>query len=247
LGSVALPAIGVLVLLGTWQAIVLVGRFDPIVLPSPWAVLHQLGTLLTQATYLHDIAVSTIEFAVGFGIGAFFGVGLGLVRSELPGLNMITYPVVEAFRFVIPFAWIPLVLLWFGVSLWGKILLVAYAVFFVMIVSTSESIYQVNPTLSRVGTVLGMSRMHRAWSVHFRAAAPSIASASRAAAALGWSALIAAEYIGSSAGLGFAIINATTSLDTTVVMATMVTIGIIGASISTIIGYVSSQLLSYVE
>ena len=48
-------------------------------------------------------------------------------------------PVVESLRFIVPFAWIPLTILWFGTSYTGKILLVAYAVFFVMVVSTARA------------------------------------------------------------------------------------------------------------
>ena len=57
----------------------------------------------------------------------------------------------RTFRFIVPFAWIPLTILWFGTSYIGKILLVAYAVFFVMVVSTARAIVRVEPMLSRVG------------------------------------------------------------------------------------------------
>jgi ABC-type sugar transport system permease subunit len=105
------------------------------------------------------------------------GILVGLAMHELPRVRVTINPVVQAFRFIVPFAWISLVVLWFGTSLWGKVFLVTYAVFFVMVISTLGALRLVDPTLSRVATVLGMSRTKRAFVVHLRAAAPSIASA----------------------------------------------------------------------
>jgi len=123
--------------------------------------------------------------------------------------------------------------------------LVAYAVFFVMTVSTTRSIMQVDPTLTRVGTMLGMRRAALAFSVHLRAAAPAIASAARAAAAVGWIAVVAAEYIGASAGLGVMITNAATSLQTATVIAGMIAMGLIGAAVSAAVGWLARSRLAY--
>jgi len=124
-----------------------------------------------------------------------------LLIGEWRVFRLTVTPVVESLRFIVPFAWIPLTILWFGTSFTGKIVLVAYAVFFVMVVSTARAIAHVEPTLTRVGTMLGMGPWRLALRVHLRAAAPTLSSAARAAAAIGWIAVVAAEYIGASAGL----------------------------------------------
>jgi taurine transport system permease protein len=165
--------------------------------------------------------------------------------AESRTVRMTVTPVVESLRFVVPFAWIPLTVLWFGTSYVGKLVLVAYAVFFVMLVSTARSIAQVEPTLSRVGTMLGMGRWQLAMRVHLRAAAPGIASAARAAAAIGWIAVVAAEYVGASAGLGVMITNAASSLATPVVIAGMVVIGGVGAAVSAVLRRISRAWLDY--
>jgi len=115
----------------------------------------------------------------------------------------------------------------------------------VMVVSTARAVIHVEPTLSRVGTMLGMGPWRLAWQVHLRAAAPMLASAARAAAAIGWIAVVAAEYIGASAGLGLMITNAATSLATPVVIAGMIAIGIVGAGVSACIGLLSRAWLDY--
>jgi len=242
---VLLPLLGVIILLAAWEATVLIYRLPVVVLPSPWAVSATLVEMLGTAAFWRNVAVSLYEFAAGYVIGVASGVVVGLLIGEWRRFRATVTPVIESLRFIVPFAWIPLTILWFGTSAIGKILLVAYAVFFVMVVSTARSIAQVEPTLSRVGTMLGMGRWAIAFKVHLRAAAPRIASAARAAAAIGWIAVVAAEYIGSSAGLGFMITNAAMSLATGVVIAGMIVIGLVGAGVSLVIHWISRSWLDY--
>jgi ABC-type nitrate/sulfonate/bicarbonate transport system permease component len=242
---ILLPLLGVVCVLSLWQATLMLYKLPPIVLPSPWAVATTLAELVRTIAFWHDVGVSLFEFAAGYVIGVVLGVGLGMLIGEWRHFRMAATPVVESLRFVVPFAWIPLTILWFGTSYTGKILLVAYAVFFVMVVSTARAVAQVEPTLSRVGTMLGMGPWRLAWQVHLRAAAPMLASAARAAAAIGWIAVVAAEYIGASAGLGLMITNAATSLTTSVVIGGMIVIGIVGAGVSAAIGALSRQWFDY--
>jgi len=240
-----LPLVGVLVLLAAWEATVLVYELPVVVLPSPWLVAGTLVDLVSTGTFWRSVGVSLFEFGAGYVAGLVLGVTLGVLMGESRIVRATATPVVESLRFIVPFAWIPLTVLWFGTSFTGKILLVAYAVFFVMVVSTTRSMLQVEPTLTRVGMMLGMRRWELALRVHLRAAAPGIASAARAAAAIGWIAVVAAEYIGSSAGLGFMITNAAMSLATAVVIAGMIVIGLVGATVSALIDWVSRTRLAY--
>ena len=242
---IALPLLGVVVALAAWEATVLGYRLPAIVLPSPKAVAEALVELAGTRAFWRDVGVSLYEFAAGYAIGTIGGIAIGMLMGERRHFRMMATPVIESLRFIVPFAWIPLTILWFGTSFVGKILLVAYAVFFVMVVSTTRAMAGIDPTLSRVGTMLGMGRWQLAWQVHLRAAAPTIASAARAAAAIGWIAVVAAEYVGASAGLGLMITNAATSLATPVVIAGMIVIGVIGAGVSALIGWLAHARLRH--
>ena len=240
-----LPLIGVVLVLAVWQMTVVLYRLPVIVLPPPLDVALALVRLLGTHAFWHDVGISLYEFGSGYAIGGLLGIAVGVAIGESRTFRLASTPVVESLRFIVPFAWIPLTILWFGTSYTGKIALVAYAVFFVMTVSTARAIAAVDPTLSRVGTSLGMGRWRLAWNVHMRAAAPTIASAARAAAAIGWIAVVAAEYIGASAGLGLMITNAASSLATPVVIAGMLVIGLVGAGVSALIGWLARLKLDY--
>jgi sulfonate transport system permease protein len=240
-----LPLLGVLIVAAAWEATVVVYRLPVVVLPSPAQVLVTLAKLVRTAAFWRDLGVSLYEFGAGYALGVALGIGFGVAMGESRIFRMTLTPVVEALRFIVPFAWIPLAVLWFGTSYFGKIALVAYAVFFVMLVSTARSVEKVDPTLSRVGTMLGMGRWRLALQVHLRAAAPGIASGARAAAAVGWIAVVAAEYIGASAGLGVMITNAATSLATGVVIAGMIVIGVVGAGVSALVRWLAHARFDY--
>lgn len=242
---VLLPFIGVLLVGAVWEATVLIYRLPVIVLPSPWLVLTTLVGLVQTVAFWRDVGVSLYEFAGGYVSGLVLGIVVGMMMGESRLVRMTISPVIESLRFIVPFAWIPITILWFGTSYIGKVVLVAYAVFFVMVISTARSIRLVDPTLSRAGTMLGMGRMQLAFQVHLRAAAPGIASGARAAAAIGWVAVVAAEYIGASQGLGVMITNAATSLATGVVIAGMVVIGLVGSGVSAVIKWISRARLDY--
>jgi len=241
---VLLPLVGVAMVLAVWEATVIAYALPAIVLPSPLAVVRALGELVRTREFWRDVMVSLLEFIAGFGIGGVLGIVAGLLIGESRRARLSATPIVESLRFVVPFAWIPLTILWFGTSWTGKVVLVGYAVFFVMLVSTARAMANVDPTLTRVGTMLGMGRLQLALRVHLRAAAPTVASAARAAAAIGWIAVVAAEYIGASAGLGLMITNAASSLATPVVIAGMVVIGLVGALVSAAIGWIARTRLA---
>ncbi len=244
-GRYVLALAGIAMVAAVWQGTIWHYDLERIVLPSPVEVGTTLAKLFGSAAFWRDVAVSLREFVLGYAAGGVLGVSVGLLLGERPSVRMSLGPVIEALRFIVPFAWIPLTVLWFGTSLIGKVVLVAYAVFFVMAVTTARALEIVDPTLTRVGTMLGMKASVIAVRVHLRAAAPGIASGAKAAAAVGWIAVVAAEYIGASAGLGVMVTNASMSLATATVIGGMIVIGAIGAAVSGVVGWVSRRWLDY--
>lgn len=237
--------VGFVLVLVIWEGTIALYGLAPIVLPPVIEVGRALHDLALSGSFWRDVSVSLREFALGYAVGCLLGIAVGTLVGESPGWRMAVGPVLEGLRFVVPFAWIPLTVLWFGTSLAGKVFLVAYAVFFVMMVTTIRGIAAVDPVYGRVATMLGMSRLSLALKIDLRAAAPTIASGARAAAAVGWIAVVAAEYIGASAGLGVLITNASMSLETETVIGGMIVIGAIGALASWLIGLVGRHWLNY--
>src|SRR5689334_17469568 len=141
----ALLGFGVLVFL--WQLVNAVWNPSPVVLPSPGATLSALGGMVRSSQFWHDVAVSLVRVMVGFVSAVVMAVPLGVALARLNVVNELLQPTLATFRSVIPFAWIPLASLWFGLAETGKYFVTWYAAFFVVVFQTEMAIRSVDRML----------------------------------------------------------------------------------------------------
>lgn len=240
-----LGAAGFLALLGLWWGSVLLFHPRTLILPSPRQVADQLSQLWNNGLLTKDLATSLEEFASGFAIGVASGVSVGVLMSRSRVLMGFFSPLVELFRVVIPFSLVPLAVVWFGLSMTGKVFIVWYACFFVIVVNTLNGIQNVDPLILKAGRMLGWQGRALALRAVVPAALPRIFAGIQLAVAYGWVSVIAAEYIGSSSGLGYLITNAQQSLATSTVMAGMVVIGVVGVVLSTLTSLMERTFIPY--
>lgn len=238
-------AVGLTLLVAVWWVWVALSGVSPAVMPSPLMTAEQLWTALGEPQFWEDLQVSLTEFALGFGLGAVTGVlaGAWIAYSRLA--RRFVSPAVELFRFVIPFTWIPLVTLWFGLALSGKVFIVWNAVFFFVVLSTVHALDSVPALLTKNGRMLGLSGLRLFWKVEAPAALPRIAVGLQIGVATGWIAVIAAEFLGASAGLGYRIIQAQQALNTDIIISRMVVIGVVGGLMSLIARLLTRTVVRY--
>lgn len=144
-------------------------------------------------------------------LGYLAGAGAALVLGSLVGLSVIVRrllePTVAAFRTVPSLAWVPLLLLWFGIDETPKLLLVAIGAFFPIYTTTASALSHVDPQLVEVGRAYGRRGAALLATVMLPAAAPELVNGLRLGLANAWLFLVAAELIASSKGLGFLLID----------------------------------------
>lgn len=220
------------VLLLLWWLVCNVFGIRPVILAGPGAVWGELVDMGRSGELARDLFVSLRELGAGFGIGAVLGIASGIALARSRSLHAVLEPLIESFRFVIPFSLVPLVVVWFGVSLWGKIFVVAYACYFVVAINTANAVRNVDPLLLKSARMLGIGGPRLLAHVILPAALPRILTGLQLALAFGWVSVIAAEYVGANAGIGYFITNAQSGLETGKVMAGMVVIGAVGFLLS---------------
>jgi len=247
LRTATLGVLGFLVALAAWWTAVEVFHPRELILPLPQAVTAQLGVLWTSGELVSDVRTSLIEFVAGFLPGVLSGIAVGAAMSRSVLVSRFLTPPVEIFRVIIPFSLVPLAVVWFGIGPSGKIFVVWYATFFVIVVNTLNGMRNVDSQLLRAGRMLGYSPRALTWRVTLPAALPRVLAGLQVAVSFGWVSVIAAEYIGSSSGLGYLITNAQQSLATATVMAGMVVIGVIGAVLSALVSLLERVLVPYRE
>lgn len=218
----------VLLLLMPWTAAVHLG-VRPIILPSIPTIVHTGTSMLAGDDLVKAAWVSLVRVNVGFLLALVTAVPVGILLGRYRLLFLAAEPVVESFRFVIPFAWIPLAILWFGTAEAGKIFIIWYAGFFVLVLPTIAAVVSVDRDLIKAARTLGANQFTIFRKVVLPAILPELVTAMRVAFAVCWISILSAELVASRAGIGYLIADARELLQTDVVIVGMIVIGCIGA------------------
>ena len=213
--------------------------FNPILLPAPDEVLRAGIKMAASGELLKHITASLSRVLWGFGIAAMLGivVGTALGRSRL--LEHLVEPMLEMLRPIPPLAFLPMMVLWFGIGEASKVAFIAYAAFFPIFTTTIEGIKYVDPVLIRAASSLGASERQIFWHVVLPAATPNIITGMRLAFGLSFFVIVAAEFIAADSGLGFLINDARTFF--------LVSNMLLGAAVIGIIGVLANVLLRKLE
>jgi ABC-type nitrate/sulfonate/bicarbonate transport system permease component len=178
---------------------------NPSLLPGPWEVAA-VGWDMVKRGELHvHIWMSTKRVLQGFAIGAVLGVGMGTVVGQWRWARHVLEPIIELLRPIPPLALLPMMVIWFGIGEWSKIVFIAYACFFPIFVTAVEGIAHVDEVLRRAAESLGASPTQRFLHVVLPAALPSIITGLRLGFGLSFFVIVAAEFVAADSGLGYLI------------------------------------------
>jgi NitT/TauT family transport system permease protein len=225
-----LPVIAVFALfLLVWKAIVVASGLPPFILPPPESVASRFVTAWTDGTIEPHLVTTLLEIALGFVVGAGLGLvaGYALARSAL--IERVLSPYLVAAQATPILALAPLLALWFGPGLLGKILICALIVFFPVAVATMVGIRSVDARLLELGRSLRATRRQVLTTLEIPAAMPNILGGLRVGVTLAVVGAIVGEWAGAESGLGVLINLARGSLfDTPLMFATLLTIALVG-------------------
>src|SRR3989442_3315904 len=127
------------------------------IFPSPKAVLRGLGDLAHRgvlASYTRD---SLFRVGSGYLLALSFGVPLGIALGWYPQLAAATNPLIQMLRPISPLAWMPLAVVWFGVSDFAPIFLIFLAAFFPVVVATMNGVRNIPPMYLQAGQNFGLA------------------------------------------------------------------------------------------
>jgi len=225
--ALVLPCAVASVTLLAWELAVRSSGND--LFPGPWAVCLGITELVRKGLLLKYIVASLFRVTWGFSLAVILGVPLGLFLGWFPPAYQALNPLIQVLRPISPIAWIPLAILWFGVSDLAPIFLIFLASVFPITVSATAAVQNLQPVYLRAARNFGLSRAQLFRRVIFPAALPQILTGVRIALGVAWLVVVAAEMIAVNSGLGYLIIdarNAGKRYD--LVVAGMAVIGLIG-------------------
>ncbi|MBJ7458177.1 MAG: ABC transporter permease [Thermoleophilaceae bacterium] len=216
----ASPVIGLMAIIIAWELFVRYSGLSSLVVAGPEAVAR---TLTGEIDILGSAAlVTATEAVLGLLVACLFGIGLGVVLHLSPFLRDATLPVVVASQAVPTVVLAPLLVIAFGFGLGTKILIVAIACFFPVVLGTFDGLRSADPQLLQLLRSLGAGRARILRLAEFPASLPRLLGGVRIAATWAFIAAVFAEYAGADKGLGYLIIRGTPTFETSRVYAAIV-------------------------
>ncbi len=225
--ALILPCLVAAMLLLVWEIAVRATHSD--LFPGPLEVGLGIVELVRKGLLFRYIVASLFRVTWGFALAVLIGVPLGLVLGWFRPAYQALNPLIQVLRPISPIAWIPLAILWFGVSDAAPVFLIFLASVFPITVSATAAVQNLQPVYIRAARNFGLRRMQLFRRVILPGTLPQILTGIRIALGVAWLVVVAAEMIAVNSGLGYLIIdarNAGKRYD--LVVAGMVVIGLIG-------------------
>jgi len=243
-----LCVIGILGFFLIWQMAVDFGWISSQYLAAPTKVLTTFVTKLTNknpdgSTLPVNILTSLSVALSGFGVAVVIGTPLGLLMGWYKPIDRFVRPVFEIVRPIPPIAWIPLTILWLGIGLGAKALIIFFSAFVPCVINSYTGIKLTNQTFINVAKTFGAGNFTVFWKVGIPSALPMAFAGIRIALGNAWTTLVAAELLASNAGLGYMISMGRQFARPDIIILGMVVIGVIGALFSAVLSRVENSMV----
>lgn len=221
----AISGLSIPIFLGLWEIISRSGVVNIVLFPPPSVVSVAMFEWIKSGEFVIDLAVSVYRVVIGFVGGATFGVVFGILTGRYPLFSSLFSPLFHMLRPIPPIAFVPIVILWFGLSETGKLFLIFWGVFFTVWLSTHLGVQKVDGGLIRAALALGTPQRKLLREIIFPGALPYIIVGLRTAVGISFYTLVAAELAGTFAGIFYRINIAEQNLQTGQVMGGLVVLG----------------------
>lgn len=219
-----------------WELFIRTHPALSIFLPAPSEVIDAAGQLIRNGQLSRDILASLKRVAVALVFASVIGFPLGFA---LGGSRMFAWfgePILNFFRPIPPLAWIPLSIVWLGISDGQNEFIIFLGAFFPIVLNTVQGVREVDRQLIRAAKTLGAGRSAIQLTIVLPAALPSIFTGFRIGTGIAWMALVAGELVAATSGLGFLISQGRYLFRSDYIVVGMVTIGVVGLLLDALIG-----------
>jgi len=241
-----LSIVSVLSILILWFAVTALKIIPELFLPSPAAVWQKFIEVSQQgfmkATLWQHLAESIGRVFSALIAAIVIGVPLGLWMGLNKWVRAVFDPLVELLRPIPPLAYLPLLVIWFGIGETTKVLLIFFSILAPIIISSAHGVLSHQQNRERAALSLGATRLQVLQYVILPTALPHILTGVRIGLGVGWSTLVAAELVAADRGIGFMVQSAAQFLITDTVILGIIVIAIVAVSFELFLRWLQKQL-----
>ena len=247
--SLTINVVTTAVLLLGWFVVTNAGWVKPLFLPSPQAVYNQFIIAATEGVSNSTLGEHTLA-SLSRVFGAFFlacvtAIPVGILMGTNRFWRGIFDPPIEFYRPLPPLAYLPLVIIWFGIGEFSKIFLIYLAIFAPMAIAARAGVRSVSIEQIHAAYAMGASRLQIVTQVILKAAMPEIFTGMRIGIGVGWTTLVAAEMVAATQGLGFMVLNAAQFLASDVVIMGIIVIGFFAFAFDLLMRFLERTLVPW--
>lgn len=205
----------VLVLAWAWAAH---GQHE-YVLPSPLSAFRALSEIVTHGQFWHALGLTVMRGGIGLGLAIIIGALWGSAMGRWPAFEAFCQPMIQILLATPAVVFVILALVWLGSSSEAVMLVVALVATPLLVRTTATAVRGIDPSLSEMGQVFGLSRYERAWHIIVPLVLPPFLAATTVALGQSLRVAVMAELLATASGLGGAIRLAQINIETPQVFA----------------------------
>ncbi|HLG70614.1 MAG TPA: ABC transporter permease [Chloroflexota bacterium] len=214
------------IFLGAWEVY---GRsLNPIFLASPTAIAGAFVETIVDGELLAALIKSLQGLAIGFALAVVVGIGLGVLMGRYKSVNHVCEPFITIFYATPSVALIPLIMLWFGLGLNAKIVIIFESCFFPIVINTHAGVRNVSRATVDVVRAYGATDRQIMTKVVLPSAVPFVMAGIRLAVGRGVIGMVVAEFFTALSGLGSMIIVYSNAFNTAKLFVPVITIALMG-------------------
>jgi ABC-type nitrate/sulfonate/bicarbonate transport system permease component len=232
-------------MLTVWELGVRTGGISSLFFPAPSVIVQTTLRLLAGGQLLGNLGVTLLRVLLGFSLGSISGVILGLLLGRSCRLRSALDPLIAAAHPIPKLAIFPLVMILFGIGEISKVIIVAVAAFFPMVINTMAGVHQIHPIHFEVAKNYGASNIKIFTRVVIPGGLPFILTGVRLALNLALTITIAVELVAAERGLGAMIWLAWQTLRTEELYSSIAVTACLGLSFSGLLRWTTTRLIPW--
>ncbi len=219
----------------TWELLSRFGPWPRWLFPGPVAVAESIGRMVADGRLAGAAARSLARLAQGYAASAALGVPLGVAMARSDWVRQPLRPIVLGLQALPSICWLPLAILWFGLSESAILFVVVMGSLLAIAIATEDAVAGVDPVLLRAAGTLGIRGPRFHVGVLLPAALPGILTGLKLGWSFAWRALMAGELLFVAGGLGQLLQAGRELLDAAQVMGVMASIVAIGMTVDRVL------------
>jgi|TARA_B100001964_G_C14228508_1_gene598887 NitT/TauT family transport system permease protein len=244
--SIGFGLVGVILFFSIWEiGHLLTPELQQKFLPGVVEVVGKIAQLIRDKGFIGDIGKSLYRIYVSFFVACMVAIPLGLLMGCFIKLRALINPMVGGLRYLPAASFVPLLLVYLGPTDSAKMALLFLGCVFFLIALILDNVLAVPRELIESAQTMGANRRHIVFRVTLPAAAPQIVDSMRNMIAVSWTYLVIAEIVAATDGIGAVMMRGAKFLHIDIIMAGILTIGILGVLTDMLFRFTRRLLFPY--